>query len=244
MTSIERTGPDSAIVPFCRRFLAVQAEIRDRAARAQRAPRLADIAAMQDQPVVRILAEFIRHGFHQPVLHCAHRAAGREPGAIRDAEDMRVHRDGRLAECGVEHDIRRLAPDAGQRFQGGTLARNLAAVALEEHARRGDHVLRLHAPEADGADVAGEPALAKREHPGGRTGDAEQRAGREVDAAIGRLSRQDDRHQKLVGRLPGELGRGPRVGCAQPFEQPAARGGAEDTLRLAPCHRRPGSHAG
>ena len=44
-----------------------------------------------------------------------HVLAGREAGAVADAEDVRVDRDGRLAEGDVEHDIRGLPADARQR---------------------------------------------------------------------------------------------------------------------------------
>ena len=41
----------------------------------------------------------------------------RQSGAIADAEDVGVDRDGRLAEGDVEHHVRGLAADAGQRFE-------------------------------------------------------------------------------------------------------------------------------
>ena len=40
-----------------------------------------------------------------------------EAGAVGDAEHMRIDGDGRFAEGGVEHHIRRLAPDARQAFE-------------------------------------------------------------------------------------------------------------------------------
>ena len=49
-------------------------------------------------------------------------SARRQVGAVGDAEDMRVHRDGRLAERDVQHHIGGLAADAGQRFQRLALA--------------------------------------------------------------------------------------------------------------------------
>ena len=76
----------------------------------------ADVAAVQDQPVMRV-REFGGHDFISCVLDRRDGLAGREPGAVGDAEDMRVHRDGRLAEGDVEHHIGGLAADAGQRFQ-------------------------------------------------------------------------------------------------------------------------------
>jgi hypothetical protein len=45
------------------------------------------------------------------------RLAGSHTGAIADAENVRVDRDGRLTESNVEHDIGGLAPNAWQRLQ-------------------------------------------------------------------------------------------------------------------------------
>ena len=54
--------------------------------------------------------------------------AGREPGAVADAEDVGVDRDGRLAEGDVEHHVGGLAADAGQRLQRLARVRHLAAM--------------------------------------------------------------------------------------------------------------------
>jgi hypothetical protein len=59
-------------------------------------------------------------------------------------------------------------------------------------------VLRLHAPQTDRADVAGKACLAERDHRLGRTGDAKQRARRQVHALVGRLRREDDGDEELV----------------------------------------------
>ena len=45
---------------------------------------------------------------------------------------MRVDRNGRLAERHVEHDVRGLAPDAGQRLQRRALSRHLAAILRDQ----------------------------------------------------------------------------------------------------------------
>ena len=92
--------------------------------------------------------------FTELVLDRAHRAAVREARAIRDAEDVRVDRDRRLAERGVQHDVRGLAADAGQRLERVAIARHVAAVLGDELAARRDHVLRLAVEEPDRLDVA------------------------------------------------------------------------------------------
>ena len=55
---------------------------------------------------------FVRYPSRQFVLDFARRLAGGKAGAIRDSEDVRIHRDDRLAERCVEVDIRGLADDA------------------------------------------------------------------------------------------------------------------------------------
>ena len=82
--------------------------------------------------MVRVLPELVRRELLQPRLDFVDVVARREVGAVRDAEDVRVDRDRRLAEGGVEHDVRRLAADARQRFQRFALARHRAAVLLEQ----------------------------------------------------------------------------------------------------------------
>ena len=61
---------------------------------------------------MRVVDEFERREFHELAFHFVGRLAGREPGAIGDPEDMGVHRDRRLSERDVEHDVRGLASDA------------------------------------------------------------------------------------------------------------------------------------
>ena len=78
-----------------------------------------------------VAAVCVRHDLLQRQLDLERIFAGRQPGAVADAEQMRVDRDGRLAERDVEHDVRGLAADARQRLQ--RLARCAAPCC---HARR------------------------------------------------------------------------------------------------------------
>jgi hypothetical protein len=128
------------------------------------AARLADIAAVQDQPVMRVAHVLRRNHAHPAQLDLERRLARRQAGAVGDAEDVRVDGHGRLAEGHVEHDIGGLAPDAGQRLQ-----RFAVVPALRRHARRSalrqrDDVLRLVAKQADGLDVLAHRVLAERQH--------------------------------------------------------------------------------
>src|SRR6266566_253823 len=93
--------------------------------------RLADVAAVQNQPVVRVNFVMVGHHLIELHLHFERREPGRKPGAVADAEDMRIDRDGRLAERLVEHYVGALAPDAGQRLERFALARHLAAMPLQ-----------------------------------------------------------------------------------------------------------------
>ncbi len=111
-----------------RRLRLVAAEVDHRAAPAFGQPRLAGVAAVQDQPVVRVAAERLRHDLLELGFDLIGVLARREAGAVADAEDVRVDRERLLAERGVEHDIGGLAADAGQRLQLVARPRDLAAV--------------------------------------------------------------------------------------------------------------------
>ena len=140
---------------------------------------------------------------------------GARPVRLRDPEDVRVDRDGRLAEGDVEHDVGGLAADARQLLQLVAFSRYLAAEFVDQDARRGDHVLRLGVEQADGLDVLLEALLAEFEHCLRRFHLGEQRAGRLVDPDVGRLRRQRDRDQQRVRIHIFELGLRRRVGFRQ-----------------------------
>ena len=63
---------------------------------------------------MRIAAERLRDNLLEFRLDDLDRLAGCQPGAVAHAENVRVHGERLLAECGVEHDIRSLAADAGE----------------------------------------------------------------------------------------------------------------------------------
>src|SRR5438552_13117321 len=137
-----REGSNTGLFP-------VFAQVADQAFGAAGLARDADVAAVQDQPVMRVLKELGRREFHQFLLYLQRVLARGEAGAVGDAKDVRVHRHGRLAERGVEHHVRRLAPDARQLLQRLAVLRHGAAVPLEEHLRQRDHVPGLVAIQAD-----------------------------------------------------------------------------------------------
>jgi hypothetical protein len=132
----------------------IAAQVRHRATPAFGFACLADIAAVQDQPVMRVSAEGGRaRALSSFQLDRERRLARREAGAVADAEDMGVDREGFRAEGGVHHDIGGLAADAGQGVQHVAVLRNLAAEIAHQNFGQGDDVLRLGVEQADGLDV-------------------------------------------------------------------------------------------
>jgi len=89
----------------------------------------------------------------QPVLDLAHGLARRKAGAIGDAEDVRVDRDGGLSEGRVQHHVGGLAADAGQGLERFAVPRHPAAMLLEQELRHRDDVGGLRVEQADAADV-------------------------------------------------------------------------------------------
>ena len=77
---------------------------------------------------MRVAAEGLRNDLLQLKLHLDRVLARGDAGAVHDAKDVRVDRKGLLAERGVEDDVRRLPPDAGQLLELFARLRNLAAV--------------------------------------------------------------------------------------------------------------------
>src|SRR5688572_13401802 len=76
------------------------AQVADQALRAARLAREADVAPVQDQPVVRVLQVFRRRELEEFFLDRQNILAGRDAGAIGHPEYVRVDRHGGLAERG------------------------------------------------------------------------------------------------------------------------------------------------
>src|SRR5271169_4570814 len=95
------------------RFLRPTTQISDDALLAQRLARQAGIASMQNKPMMGVQLEVRRHHLLEFLLDLEWIFSGRQPGAVADAEDVRVDRDGRLAERDIEHHIGGLASDPG-----------------------------------------------------------------------------------------------------------------------------------
>src|SRR5436190_12201865 len=108
------------------------AQVADQALRALGLPRHADVAAVQDQPVVRILEELGRRELEQLELHFKRILPRRDTRAVGDTEDMRVHRHGLLAEGSVEHDICRLSAYTGERLKLLSFSWDFSVEVLEQ----------------------------------------------------------------------------------------------------------------
>jgi hypothetical protein len=107
----------------------------DEAARAFGLACLADVAPVQNQPMMGVTLEAVGDRALERLLDFIRILSGRQAGAIRNAKNMRVDRDRRLAKGDVEHHVRRLAPDARQRLERRARARHRSAM-LAAIARR------------------------------------------------------------------------------------------------------------
>jgi len=174
---------------------------------------------------MRAEPELIRHHLHQLLLDRQHVLARRETGAVRDAKDMRVDRDRRLAKRGVEDDVCGLAPDSGKALERLARARDVSVMLLYQQLACCQEVFRLRAVKTDAADVALDALASERGHCGWRGRRRKQGRRREIDAFVRGLSRQHDRDQQLKWRRIGEFAARIRIRCSQAFEHAVNGGG-------------------
>jgi hypothetical protein len=174
---------------------------------------------VKDQPVVRVAAEGLRNDLLELRLDLVDILARREAGAVANAEDMGVDREGFLTPGGVEDDVGGLAADAGKRFEFFARARDFATEAVDQRLAQRDHILRLGVEQADRLDRVAQIVLAQIEHLARVPDPREQRAAGYVDACIGGLRGQHYRDQQLIGIAELELGRGRGVGLGKTTEE-------------------------
>ena len=117
----------------CGRLRPEAAEVGDEAAPAFRLPRLAHIAPMQDQPVMRMAA---CSGREPPSAASLSTSTGVLPGArpVRLPSRKRCVSTAMVgcAEGGVQNHIGGLAADTRQRLQRGAVVRHLAAMPVDQ----------------------------------------------------------------------------------------------------------------
>ena len=97
-----------------RDFRLVGAVIDNGAGRTIGFPRLANIAAMQNQPMMSMEPEFPRHPLFKFQFHIQRGFAGREARPIGNAENMGIHGHGRLTKKDVQNHIGGFSAHAGQ----------------------------------------------------------------------------------------------------------------------------------
>ena len=208
-----RKAPHAAAV-----FGSIRANLLEHAPPTLRLARLADVAAMQDQPVVGVAQEAGGDHLHELVLHLPRRLARGDAEPVGDAEDMGVDGQRRFAEGGVEDDVGGLAPDPRQRLERVTVRRNLAAPPLDQRLRQRDDVPGLRPIKPDRLDPLRQPLLAERRHFGRRVGDGEKRLRRLVDGRVRRLRRKDHGDQQGE-RIDGfEFSHGLGIDGLEPLE--------------------------
>ena len=181
---------------------------------AQRFLRLADVAAVQDEPVVGVEQKFFGHDAHQFIFYFAHVFAGGEVHAVADAKDVGVDGHHGLAEGGVEDDVGGFAADAGQRFEFFARLRHLASVFFQKDAAGFDDVFGLGFVKADGLRVFHHAFQPQIKHGLRRGRGGKQAGGGLVDAFVGGLRRQQHGNQELEGRAVLQLGLRMRIGRA------------------------------
>jgi hypothetical protein len=142
---------------------------------------------MQDQPVVRVTAEWLRHNSFELGFNLVDILARREAGAIADAEHVRVDRERLFAKGGVEHHVGGFSPDAGKGLQFLPSPRNFAAVIADELFGKSDDVLRLGIEQADRLDRVAKMFFPAINHLLRSLDAFEERAGCDIDACIRRL---------------------------------------------------------
>ena len=169
-----------------------------------------------------------RHALQQLQLDGQRRFARRQPGAVADAEDVRVHRHRRLAKGHVQHHVGGLAAHAGQRLKLGAGAGHLAAVPLDQDAAGLQQMARFAAKQADGLDVALQPVLPQRQDLLRRVGHREKPPRGLVHPRVRRLGGKQHGRQQLEHAAVFQLALRVRVGRLQ---------GGEEMVDLLGGHR-------
>ncbi len=167
--------------------------------------RATHIAPLKQQPVMRVVLVLVRRDFVELVFDDARVLARCDAGAIRHAEDVRIHRDGRVSEHDVQDHVRGLAPHAGQRFERFAIVRHFAAVQVQDAPAQLDQVLRLRVVEPDGFQIRLHAFFAEREDRGRRIRDRVELSRRGVDALVSGVRREHYGDEQLEGRRILEL---------------------------------------
>lgn len=90
------------------------------------------MASMQDQPDVGMEFIFGRDDLLESLFDGKRGFADRKRNPVRDAKNMRIHRDGGLTEGNIQHHISSFTANARKTLQGFAVMRHLAAVILDQ----------------------------------------------------------------------------------------------------------------
>ena len=158
------------------------------------------------------VARFLRREYLTQLLFHTQRvlAAIGETQSPRDADAVRVADVGGLAVNVAEDEVRRLAPDAGQRRELLHRAGDLAAVLFEQNFRALDEILRLGVVKSAGADHLADLLIAGVCKGFERRIFLKERGRDHVHARVGALGRKTHGKKQLVVLLIVE--RAARVG--------------------------------
>ena len=162
--------------------------------------------------------EFIRHPLCQLFFHREHVFAGCNTGAVGNAKNVRIDRDGRLPERDIEDDAGGFAAHARQLHELFAAGRYCAGVAFEQQLAGRQDIFRLGAVEPNALDVFFQPCSAKLQDGRGCIGRRVEFARGQVDALVSGLGRQYDCHQQLKRVAVFEFAARFRIGGAQPAE--------------------------
>jgi hypothetical protein len=174
---------------------------------------------VQDQPVVGIAAEWLGNDLFKLGFDLFGSLARRKPGPVADAEYVGVDCKRFLTKGGVEHDVCRLAADAGQGLELLAGAGHFAAKLIDQRLAQRDDILGLGVEQADRLDCLPQPVLAQCNHLLRRPDILEQRPRRDVDARVRRLRGKHHCDEQCIGIGIVELGSGGGVSLRQAPEK-------------------------
>lgn len=160
-----------------------------------------------------------RDRLEQRLLHSQRGLARGKPGPVRQAKNMRVYRDRRLAEGGVEDHIGGLAAHTRERLEFLARSWDLTTMPGYQDPAGLEDIGRFGVVEADSFDVTLEALRAEPHHRLRGAGDPEELRRCLVHTDVGCLSRQHHRDKQLKGRSVLKLGGRRGVGARKPFKE-------------------------
>lgn len=166
---------------------------------AARSPRLTDISAVKDEPVVGRWDDIGRDVANKFLFHAERRGAlfGNEPYAVADTKDVCIHSHACFLENDGLNDVGRLAAHAGKALE--LLARRgyFSAKLAEKHLRHAHEMARLGVGITDTANVFVDDFGRGTGHCFGRGVVPEEARRYEVNALVRTLCAENDGNEQL-----------------------------------------------